>query len=58
MIPSADVTVVVVTYNRKALLTLCLNALRRQTLAPARIIVIDNASTDSRAGRLRSSRPG
>jgi len=41
-----DVTVVVVTYNRKDMLVRCLDALRRQTLAPARIVVVDNASSD------------
>ncbi|HJY07281.1 MAG TPA: glycosyltransferase family 2 protein [Bryobacteraceae bacterium] len=40
------VAVVVVTYNRKALLVECLEALLRQTLAPERILVIDNAATD------------
>jgi GT2 family glycosyltransferase len=40
------VAVVVVTYNRKALLVECLEALLSQTLAPERILVIDNAATD------------
>ncbi|QQS55642.1 MAG: glycosyltransferase family 2 protein [Candidatus Competibacteraceae bacterium] len=44
--PTGNPVVVVVTYNRKALLAHCLDALRHQTLAPAHIIVIDNASTD------------
>jgi GT2 family glycosyltransferase len=46
MNPQSDATVVVVTYNRKALLVRCLDALRRQTQSPARILVVDNASTD------------
>jgi len=46
MNPRSDATVVVVTYNRKALLVRCLDALRRQTHSPARILVVDNASTD------------
>lgn len=37
---------VVVTYNRLELLKRCLSALQSQTVAPARIIVVDNASTD------------
>jgi len=37
---------VVITYNRKALLLECLAALKAQTVAPARIYVWDNASTD------------
>ena len=37
---------VVVTYNRLPLLRQCLAALRSQTVAPAAIWVIDNASTD------------
>ncbi|MFR3226831.1 MAG: glycosyltransferase, partial [Blautia massiliensis (ex Durand et al. 2017)] len=36
---------VVVTYNRLPLLRQCLAALRSQTVAPAAIWVIDNAST-------------
>lgn len=37
---------VVVTYNRKALLIECLNALDNQTTPVSKIIVVDNASTD------------
>jgi rhamnopyranosyl-N-acetylglucosaminyl-diphospho-decaprenol beta-1,3/1,4-galactofuranosyltransferase len=40
-----DVVAIVVTYNRAALLEVCLMALLAQT-APLRILVIDNASTD------------
>lgn len=36
----------VVTYNRKALLIECLNAILDQSRMPDRIVVIDNASTD------------
>lgn len=42
----SQVTVVVVTHNRKALLRRCLVALTTQTTAPARIVVVDNASDD------------
>lgn len=41
-----SICTVVVTYNRKALLLRCLNALKAQTVTPAHIVVIDNASTD------------
>ncbi len=40
------IAVVVVTYNRRALLLECLSALLAQSRAPTRIHVIDNASTD------------
>lgn len=43
---SGTVTVLVVTYNRKALLRRCLAALANQTRKPDRILVVDNASTD------------
>lgn len=41
-----EVAVALVTYNRKELLTECLNGLLRQTRPVDRIILIDNASTD------------
>ena len=41
-----NVYAVVVTYNRKALLNDCLDALLHQTYGIERIILIDNASTD------------
>lgn len=37
---------IVVTYNRKKLLIECLEAISKQTVAPALTIVVDNASTD------------
>jgi GT2 family glycosyltransferase len=43
---------VVVTHNRVALLEQCLYALRAQTRAPDRILVVDNASTDGTADLL------
>jgi len=42
----AIVDVIVVTYNRKTLLTECLDALQNQTYPVHKIIIIDNASTD------------
>jgi GT2 family glycosyltransferase len=46
------VLAVVVSYNRKALLSQCLSALIKQSRAPDQIIVIDNASTDGSAQML------
>jgi len=47
--------VVVVTYNRRALLLDCLAALRAQSRAPQRIHLIDNASSDGTAEALRAA---
>lgn len=41
-----NIYAVVVTYNRKALLLDCINALLKQKLLPQKIIIVDNASTD------------
>ena len=46
------VCAVVVTYNRKEMLSRCLDTLMRQTEPPARIIVVDNASSDGTAALL------
>lgn len=46
MSEQSKVAAVVVTYNRKALLRECLNALLAQTRPLDEIIVVDNASTD------------
>jgi GT2 family glycosyltransferase len=43
---SLAVDVVIPTWNGERLLAACLDALRRQTLAPGRVIVVDNGSTD------------
>ena len=48
------VCAVVVTYNRKELLVGCLDALLGQSEAIARIIVVDNASTDGTAEFLKA----
>ncbi|WP_374341246.1 glycosyltransferase family 2 protein [Azonexus sp.] len=40
------ITAVIVTYNRKALLMRCLNAVMGQTRKPNHILIVDNASTD------------
>jgi GT2 family glycosyltransferase len=52
------VAVVVVNLNGAAVLDRCLAALRRQTVRPARTIVVDNASTDGSADGLESRHPG
>ena len=57
MSPSSDfddfsVTVIIVNYNGGAYLQRALHHLERQTLPPAEIIVVDNASTDGSADRL------
>ena len=51
------VAAVVVTYNRKALLRQCLNALQAQTHALDQIIVVDNASTDGTPAMVRGVYP-
>jgi GT2 family glycosyltransferase len=48
------VVAVVVTWNRRTLLEESLAAVRSQTLAPAAVVVVDNASTDGTAELLAS----
>lgn len=50
-----SITAIVVTYNRCALLMRCLSALANQTRKPARILVVDNASTDGTLELLESA---
>jgi GT2 family glycosyltransferase len=52
------VAVVVVNLNGAAVLDRCLAALRRQTVRPTRVIVVDNASTDGSADGLEGRHPG
>jgi rhamnopyranosyl-N-acetylglucosaminyl-diphospho-decaprenol beta-1,3/1,4-galactofuranosyltransferase len=49
---------IVVTYNRRALLEECLDALLAQTVPADEIIVIDNASTDGTPDLVRERFPG
>lgn len=51
------VAVIVVNYNAGAMLRECLAALERQTLAPARVLVVDNGSSDGSVEACRSSFP-
>ena len=59
---AATACAAVVTYNRKALLAECVEALAAQTRPLARILVVDNASTDGTEAYLRErgllDRPG
>lgn len=48
---------VVVTYERPALLAQCLEALLAQTIAPDRIVVVDNASRDGTVAMVRERFP-
>jgi len=45
-----SVTVLVVTFNRKALLERCLSALTAQIRPPGQILVVDNASSNGTVG--------
>jgi rhamnopyranosyl-N-acetylglucosaminyl-diphospho-decaprenol beta-1,3/1,4-galactofuranosyltransferase len=51
-VSAAGVAAVVVTYNRRDLLTECLAAIEDQTTPPQWVIVVDNASTDGTAEML------
>jgi GT2 family glycosyltransferase len=52
------VAVVIVNLNGGSLLSRALDALSVQTVAPARVIVVDNASFDGSADRLEERHPG
>ncbi|TYK43737.1 glycosyltransferase [Actinomadura decatromicini] len=54
---SPAVYAVVVTYNRRDLLTEALDALGRQTRPPDGVVVVDNASGDGTAGLVRDRFP-
>jgi GT2 family glycosyltransferase len=54
----ARVAVVIVNLNGGSLLPRALDALAAQTFAPARVIVVDNASTDRSADGLEVRHPG
>jgi glycosyltransferase involved in cell wall biosynthesis len=55
---SAEISVVIPTKDRKELLGACLESLRRQTLAPSQLIVVDNGSSDGTAEFVRERFPG
>ena len=50
---SPRIVAVVVTWNRRELLRESLAAVQAQTLQPARVVVVDNASTDGTEELLR-----
>ncbi|MGZ7445316.1 glycosyltransferase family 2 protein [Paenibacillus sp. TH7-28] len=50
---SPTVTIHIVTYNSAEEIEVCLNAVLRQTYEPQKVIVIDNASADGTAERVR-----
>jgi rhamnopyranosyl-N-acetylglucosaminyl-diphospho-decaprenol beta-1,3/1,4-galactofuranosyltransferase len=52
-----SVTAVIVTYNRKILLERCIKAVLKQTHLPARVLVVDNASTDGTEAHLQQTGP-
>lgn len=52
---SSGVTVIIVNYNSGRLLDRCLAAVARQTVAPERVLVVDNASTDGSGDRIDAS---
>ena len=54
----SGVCAMVVTHDRKELLTACLDAIAGQTRPPDRVIVVDNASTDGTPELLRERAPG
>ena len=56
-VPPGSICAVVVTYNRRALLEQCLDALNSQERSPDRVLVVDNASTDGTADWVRAEHP-
>jgi GT2 family glycosyltransferase len=52
------VSVVIPTWNGRALLDVVLDSLRRQSLAPDEVIVVDNGSTDGTTRHVREHWPG
>jgi GT2 family glycosyltransferase len=51
------VAVIIVNFNGKASLMKCLESVSRQTLAPCRVIVVDNASSDGSAAHAAQAYP-
>lgn len=52
-VPTADVTVVMACYNRSALILRALESLRVQRVWPRQVIVVDDASADDSAEKVR-----
>ena len=55
--PAGDVSVVVVNYNGERFLLECLESARSQTVGPAEIVVVDNASSDRSLELIRENFP-
>ncbi len=49
----ASISVVIVNWNRRELLRLCLHSLEKQTVKPIEVIVVDNGSTDGSVDMIR-----
>jgi glycosyltransferase involved in cell wall biosynthesis len=56
-VAAADITVIIPTWNRLALLVEALASVRAQTLAPAEVIVVDDGSSDGTGEWLRAAHP-
>jgi GT2 family glycosyltransferase len=54
---ASSVTVVIVTFNAGNTLERCLEAVRAQSLSPARVIIVDNASKDGSIERAKALFP-
>ncbi len=55
---ASDVTAIILHYNQPEMTARCCASLSRQTLPPARVLVVDNGSPDRDAERLRRDCPG
>ena len=55
--PGSRVAAVILNYNKKTDTLACLESLRRSTLQPADIVVVDNASTDGSAEAVAAAFP-
>jgi N-acetylglucosaminyl-diphospho-decaprenol L-rhamnosyltransferase len=55
---AVDVLVIVVNYNSGEMLARAVGALKRQTFADYRLIVVDNASSDDSIARMSAANPG
>ena len=52
-----QVLVIVLNYNKKAMLLECLESMERQAYRPCQIVVVDNASTDGSQAAIRKHHP-
>lgn len=54
VMPTADISVIIVTYNSEACIAACLESVLKQTGVILEIIVVDNASADDTRARLKN----